>query len=210
VWASGLREALTADGLARLTRWLDGLGAWGPVAYVAGYVLLKLVFVPALPLTLLGGLAFGPVLGAAYVSLAATLGAAAAFLVARHALRGLVEGWVARSPRLARIDALVAEHGWRILAVTRLVPLFPYNLQNYAYGLTRLRFWPYVLVSWVCMLPATVAYTLAGSALGEGGRDPRRTVAYLGAAGVLLVLVSLLPRWLARRSAAAGAVLRDR
>jgi uncharacterized membrane protein YdjX (TVP38/TMEM64 family) len=206
-WGSGLGEHLSLDGATRLSRRIEDLGAWGPAAYVAGYVLLKLAFVPALPLTVLGGLAFGPWRGTAYVSLAATLGAAAAFLIARHALRGLVEGWVARHPRLGRIDAAVAEHGWRILVVTRLVPLFPYNLQNYAYGLTRIGFWPYVLISWACMLPGTVAYVLAGGALAEGGRDPRRMLLYLGGAAVLLVAASLLPRWLARRSRAAGALL---
>jgi uncharacterized membrane protein YdjX (TVP38/TMEM64 family) len=205
-WALGLHGVLRLDNLARLNDWIDGWGVWGPLVFMTGYVLLELVFFPALPLTLLGGLAFGPVWGTVYVSVAATIGAALAFLVARHTARGLVEIWVARNPRLRAIDRAVARHGWRILMITRLVPLFPYNLQNYAYGLTPLPFWPYVGITWVCMLPATLAYTLAGGAL-SGGPDPRRVATSLGVAAVLLVLLSLLPRWLTRRSRVAGELL---
>jgi uncharacterized membrane protein YdjX (TVP38/TMEM64 family) len=206
LWTLGGYDAIRLDSLVRLRDWIDGWGAWGPLVFVAGYVLLELVFFPALPLTLLGGLAFGPVLGTVYVSVAATVAAALAFLVARHAARGLVEGWVAGSPRLRAIDRAVAVHGWRILMITRLVPLFPYNLQNYAYGLTPMRFWPYVGITWACMLPATVAYTLAGGAL-SGGPDLRRAVTSLGVAAALLVLLSFLPGWLTRRSRAAGELL---
>jgi uncharacterized membrane protein YdjX (TVP38/TMEM64 family) len=206
VWALGLHGAIRLDTLAQLNDWIDGWGVWGPLVFMTGYVLLELVFFPALPLTLLGGLAFGPVWGTVYVSVAATIGAALAFLVARHTARGLVESWVARSPRLSQIDRAVSDHGWRILMITRLVPLFPYNLQNYAYGLTPMPFWPYVGITWVCMLPATAAYTLAGGAL-SGDPDGRRVASYLGVAVVLLVLLSFLPRWLTRRSRVAGELL---
>jgi len=204
----GVQRLFQADTLAVLKSRIDAYGAWAPVLFIVGYALAELVFVPALPLTLLGGLVFGPVRGTIVVSIGATLGAALAFLAARYAARGLVEGWVRANPRLARIDAAVAEHGWRILMITRLVPLFPFNLQNFAYGLTRIPFWTFVGLSWLCMLPGTAAFALAGGALGEGGGNPRRTLAYLGAAGVLIVLVSLLPRWLHRRSRVAGELLR--
>jgi len=204
--SSGAGDLVHLDGLRRFKEWIQGYGAWAPVVFIAGYVLLKLCFVPALPLTLLGGLAFGPLWGTVYVSVAATLGAALAFLAARYALRALVEGWVAASPRLTRLDALVAQHGWRMLVVTRLVPLFPFALQNFAYGVTRIGFGVYVAVTWVCILPATFAYTLAASAFAEGDGDPRRTLAYLGAAAVLLVALSLIPAWLGRPSRAAAAL----
>jgi len=204
-WSLGLHDWVRPERLARLRAGIESHGAWGPVLYVAGYVLAELVFVPALPLTLLGGLAFGPVWGTVYVSIASTLAAALAFLVARHLARGMVERWMKDSPRLARIDAAVERHGWRILMITRLVPLFPFNLQNFAYGLTRIPFWTYVGVSWACMLPATVAFTLAGGALSAGGAG--RTLWTLAAAALLIVLVSLTPRWLSRRSRLAGELL---
>jgi uncharacterized membrane protein YdjX (TVP38/TMEM64 family) len=207
-WALGLYDVLSLRNLARVRAWVQDLGALGPLVFVAGYVAAELLFLPALPLTLVGGLAFGPFWGTAWVSAGATLGAAAAFLVARHAARGLVEQWVARSPRLLRLDRAVAQHGWRILMITRLVPVFPFTLQNFAYGLTRIGFWPYVLVSWVCMLPGTVAYVLAGAALSDAAADPRRTLAWLAGAAVLVVALSLVPGWLRRRSRLAGDLLR--
>ena len=205
--AFGFTAYLRFENLSRLTETIEGYGVLGPVIYIAAYVLGVVFFVPGLPMTLLGGLAFGPVRGAAYVWIAATIGAALAFLVARYGLRGLVEGWVARNARLTRMDEAVAHDGWRIVMITRLVPLFPFNLQNYAYGVTRIGFWAYLTTSAVCMIPATVAYTFAGGALSRGGGDLRRTVGYLAVAGVLIVLVSLIPRYLDRRNRAAGALL---
>ena len=205
--AFGFTAYLRFENLSRLTETIEGYGVLGPVIYIAAYVLGVVFFVPGLPMTLLGGLAFGPVRGAAYVWVAATIGAALAFLVARYGLRGLVEGWVARNARLTRMDEAVARDGWRIVMITRLVPLFPFNLQNYAYGVTRIGFWAYLTTSAVCMIPATVAYTFAGGALSRGGGDLRRTLGYLAVAGVLIVLVSLIPRYLERRNRAAGALL---
>jgi uncharacterized membrane protein YdjX (TVP38/TMEM64 family) len=205
--AFGLATHLRFENLSRLTETIEGYGVLGPVIYIAAYVLGVVFFVPGLPMTLLGGLVFGPVRGAAYVWIAATIGAALAFLVARYGLRGLVEGWVARNARLARMDEAVARDGWRIVMITRLIPLFPFNLQNYAYGVTRIGFWAYLGTSAVCMIPATVAYTFAGGALSRGGGDLRWTLGYLAVAGVLIVLVSLIPRYLERRNRAAGALL---
>jgi uncharacterized membrane protein YdjX (TVP38/TMEM64 family) len=205
-WSLGIHDWVRPERLARLRAAIEDQGAWGPVLYIGGYVLAELFFVPALPLTLLGGLVFGPLWGTVYVSIASTLAAALAFLVARHLARGTVERWLEDSPRLRRIDAAVERHGWRILMVTRLVPLFPFNLQNFAYGLTRIPFWTYVGVSWACMLPATIAFTLAGGALSGGG-SAARTIWTLAAAALLIVLVSLAPRWWSRGSQLAGELL---
>ena len=206
--ALGLGEVIRLENVARLKQWIGGFGALAPVVFMAGYVLAVVFFVPGLPITVLGGVAFGPAWGTLYVWIAATIGAALSFLVGRYGVRSTVERWVQRSPRLARMDGQVAEHGWRIVMLTRLVPIFPFNLQNYAYGLTRIGFWPYAITSSICMLPGTAAFTFAGGALSEGRGDVRRTLGYLAVAGVLLVLVSLIPRWLQRRSRVAGDLLR--
>ena len=205
-WALGLHDVVRPDRLARLRPEIEAYGPWAPALYVGGYIIAELLFVPALPLTLLGGLVFGPVWGSVYTWVAATLAAALAFLVARHLARDTVERWKAASPGLARIDAAVERHGWRILMLTRLIPLFPFNLQNFAYGLTRIPFWSYVGVTAVCILPGTIAFTLAGGALSSGG-SPRTIAWTLAAAGILIVLVSLLPRWLSRKSSAARDLL---
>lgn len=206
--ALGLGEAIKLENLDRLKQWIESYGALAPAIFIAAYVVGVVLFVPGLPMTVLGGVVFGPVRGTAYVWCAATIGAGLAFLVARHAVRSTVERWVRTSPRIAKVDGQVAEHGWRIVMLTRLVPLFPFNLQNYAYGITRIGFWPYLVTSAICMLPGTAAFTFAAGALGNGRGDVRRTLAYLGVAGVLLVLLSLIPRWLARRSRLAGELLK--
>lgn len=203
----GLQEILNLNNLASLKVWIESFGPLAPLVFIAGYILAVIFFVPGLPITVLGGVAFGPIWGTVYVSIASTIGVALTFLIARYGARGMVEGWVAKSPRLAKIDQAIALHGWRIVMITRLVPLFPFNLQNYAYGLTRIGFWSYLLTSWPCMLPATAAYTFAGGALSEVGGDIRRTLLYLGVAGSLLVLVTLIPRWLNKTSPATGDLL---
>lgn len=208
--ALGLQELVRLDNLAKLKHWIEGFGPLSPLVFIVGYILAVIFFVPGLPITVLAGVAFGPLWGTLYVSLASTIGASLAFLIARYGARGMVERWVDENPRLTKIDQAVARHGWRIVMITRLVPLFPFNLQNYAYGLTRVGFWTYLLTSWPCMLPGTAAYTFAGGALSEGGGDIQRTLTYLGIAGVLLVLVSLVPRWLKRRSPVGDELLESR
>ena len=103
----GVTDFFRLENLARLKQTIEGYGAAGPLLYIAGYILAVVFFAPGLPITLLGGLAFGPVRGTVYVSIAATIGAGLAFLVARYALRGMVEGWVRSNPRLARMDSRV-------------------------------------------------------------------------------------------------------
>jgi len=206
--ALDLGDLIRLENIARLRQGIEGYGALAPAVYIAGYIVAVIFFVPGLPITVLGGVAFGPLWGTLYVWIAATVGAGLAFLAARYGVRGTVERWVAGSPRLRKMDGQVAAHGWRIVMLTRLVPLFPFNLQNYAYGLTRIGFWTYAVTSSICMLPGTAAFTFAGGALTDGRGDVRRTLAYLAIAGVLLVLTSLIPRWLQGRSRLVGDLLK--
>jgi uncharacterized membrane protein YdjX (TVP38/TMEM64 family) len=207
--ALGLADLIRLENVVRLRGRIDAFGAWAPVVFILGYVVAAVAFVPALPLTILGGLAFGPVWGTVYVEIAATAGACLAFLIARYAARAAVEGWMAGHPALSRMDRAVARHGFRIVMITRLVPIFPFNLQNYAYGLTSIGFGAYAVTSFFCMLPATVAYTAAAGAVVAGAWDARRMLLMLALAGVLLVVLSLLPRWLRGRSPALDDLLRS-
>lgn len=172
---------------------VDGFGVIAPLVYIVLYIMATVFLIPALAMTSLAGVAFGPVLGVVYVSIASVIGASVAFLIARYAAREMVEQWVARNEQLQKIDAGVERHGWRMVMITRLVPLFPFNLQNYAYGLTRIRFFTYFFVSWLCMLPGTIAYVQVGGALISGEGDPKKTIFYLAIAAILIVLVSLIP-----------------
>ena len=172
---------------------VDGFGVIGPLVYIALYIMATVFLLPALVLTTFAGAAFGPVLGVVYVSIASVSGASVAFLIARYAARDMVEHWIARNEQLQKIDAGVERHGWRMVMITRLVPLFPFNLQNYAYGLTRIRFFTYFFVSWLCMLPGTIAYVQVGGAFISGEGDVKKTLFYLAIAAILIVLVSLIP-----------------
>jgi len=206
--ALGLGDVIRLENVAKLKQWIEGYGELAPAVFIAGYALATVFFVPGLPITVLGGVAFGAIWGTVYVWIGATIGLGLAFLVARYAVRSTVERWVQASPRIAKIDAQVAENGWRIVMLTRLVPIFPFNLQNYAYGITRIGFWPYLITSSLCILPATAAFTFAGGALSQGQGDVGQTLLYLAIAGVLLVAISLIPRLLQRKSALAGDLLK--
>ena len=204
VRATGLTEYLSLDNLAHLRDYVEDFDPAAPLVFIVGYAVATVAFLPGTPLTLLAGLVFGPVMGAVYAVAGATIGLTLAFLVARYAARGLVASWVEENERLRRLDAEVGRQGWRILLITRLVPLFPFNLQNYAYGLTRIRLGTYVLVSAICIIPATVAYTFAGGSITSG--DLTRTFIYLGIAAVFFVLLSFVPGWLRRRTRLAGEI----
>jgi len=195
----GLTKYISLQNVQKLNQWIQGLGLLGPIVYIIIYILCCVFFLPGIPITLLGAVAFGPIKGVIYVSIGATLGASAAFLIARYAARSMVEEWIKKNERLRKIDEGVRKHGWRMLMITRLVPIFPFNIQNYVYGITNISFWTYVLVSWICMLPGIVAYVFAGGALVSGKGDIKKTMMYLAIAGVFFVIVSLIPGMIKKR-----------
>lgn len=134
---------------------------------MALYVLATVLFLPGWILTLGAGAVFGVIKGSILVSIGATLGATAAFLIGRHLARGWVASKTAGNPRFEAIDAAVAREGWKIVGLTRLSPAFPFNLLNYAFGLTRVSLRDYVLASWIGMMPGTVMYVYLGSLAGD-------------------------------------------
>ena len=153
--------------LAAALEWIRGLGAWGPVAFCALYVVACVLLLPGSVLTVGAGAVFGLATGLVVVSISATLGATAAFLVGRYVARGWVERTIAADPRFRAIDAAVAREGWKIVGLLRLSPVIPFNLLNYAFGVTRVRLRDYVIASWAGMLPGTVLYVYLGSLAGD-------------------------------------------
>ena len=154
--------------LGSLGDWVEGLGPWGPLAFGAIYVVAVVLLVPASALTIAAGAVFGPIVGTIIASIASNLGAALAFLVGRYLARGLVSRRLRGRPRFEAIDRAVGEGGWRVVALLRLSPLVPFNVQNYLYGLTRIGFWPCVLASGAAMLPGTFLYVYLGH-VGRAG-----------------------------------------
>lgn len=179
---------------AALEHWVRAAGWLGPVAFVAAYSIATVLFVTGSVFTLAGGALFGPVWGTIYSLAGATLGAGASFLAARY----LAAGWVGRRTggRLKPLIAGVEAEGWRFVAFARLMPLFPFNLLNYALGLTRISFGGYVGATAVFMIPGAFAYSWLGyvgrEAVG-GGEDLVRKVLV---ALAVLAAVAFLPRFL--------------
>ena len=178
---------------AALENWVNSAGAAGPVVFMAICVLVTVLFLPGSVITLVGGALFGPVWGTLWNLTGATIGASLAFLISRY----LGADWVARraGPRLKRLDDGVSAEGWRFVAFVRLVPLFPFNLLNYALGLTRIPFVAYVLATWVFMLPGALAYTWLGYAGREALAGGEGMIRNISIALALLAAVTFLPRF---------------
>ncbi|MHB8743405.1 MAG: VTT domain-containing protein [Sulfuricaulis sp.] len=179
-----------------LEDWVKGAGLLGPLIYIIVYLVATVLFLPGSVLTLAGGALFGPVWGTLYSLIGATLGATVAFLIARY----LVSDWVAHkaSGWMKQLIDGVEKEGWRFVAFVRLMPLFPFNLLNYALGLTRIGLLAYIVGSCLFMLPGALAYTY----LGYAGRE-----AVVGGNGLiqkglfavaLLATVAFLPRFVKR------------
>jgi uncharacterized membrane protein YdjX (TVP38/TMEM64 family) len=150
--------------------WIRGLGPLAPIVFIAIYIVACVAFLPGSILTIGAGVIFGVVRGSIYVSIAATLGATAAFLVGRYLARGWVSEKLEGNPKFKAIDQAVGKEGWKIVLLTRLSPVFPFNLLNYAYGLTSVSLRDYVLASWVGMIPGTILYVYIGALSGDVAR----------------------------------------
>src|SRR3989454_11780230 len=167
--------------------WIGKLGPWGPVIFVGLYVVATVLFVPGSVLLLGAGAPFGVVLGSVCVSIGATLGATAAFLVGRYLARDTIARKIEKNEKFSTIDQAVADEGWKIVLLTRLSPVFPFTLLNYAFGLTRVKLSHYVLASWLGMIPGTVMYVYLGSLVNVGAGNRRRTVGEWALYGVGLL-----------------------
>ncbi|HTU17799.1 MAG TPA: TVP38/TMEM64 family protein [Gemmataceae bacterium] len=156
-----------------LDGWIAGAGIWGPLVFGLLYVAVSLLLGPAWALTLAAGAIFGLGLGTLVVSLAATTAAGLAFLIARYFARQRIAHQIQHYPRFDATDRAVSEGGWKIVALLRLSPAVPFTLQNYLYGLTGIRFCPYLLTSWLAMLPGTFLYIYLGH-IGRAGVEATR------------------------------------
>jgi len=175
-----------------MQHWVRQAGTAAPLLFMAIYAIGTALFLPGSVLTLAGGALFGPVLGTFYNLTGATIGAVLAFLIARY----LASGWVEQKTggRLKRLKEGVEKEGWRFVAFVRLVPLFPFNLLNYALGLTRIRLSHYLIATYLCMLPGAIAYTYLGYAGREAVAGGEGLIQKALLALALLALVAFLPR----------------
>jgi uncharacterized membrane protein YdjX (TVP38/TMEM64 family) len=169
------QESTTAQGfnpqelLRNALQWIDSLGSVGAIAFIALYIIATVAFLPGSIITLGAGVVFGVVLGSLYVFIGATLGATAAFLVGRYLARGWVSKKIAGNDKFKAIDEAVGKEGFKIVLLTRLSPIFPFNLLNYAFGVTGVSLKDYFLGS-VGMIPGTIMYVYIGSLAGSLAR----------------------------------------
>jgi uncharacterized membrane protein YdjX (TVP38/TMEM64 family) len=188
--------------IPQFAAWVDTLGFWGPLVFILGYAAATVGFIPGSLMTLAAGAIFGLARGTLYVFFGATLGSTLAFLIARYLARGAVEHRLENRPRFAVIDRAVAKEGLKIVFLLRLSPVFPYNLLNYALGLTRVSLRDYVTAA-IGMIPGTFLYVYYGKAIGSlaavaGGAEVERGAGYWVVLGVGLVATLLVTTFVTR------------
>jgi uncharacterized membrane protein YdjX (TVP38/TMEM64 family) len=188
-----------AQYLVKLRTWIESLGAWGPLIFGLIYIVAVVAVVPGSALTAAAGALFGSVVGVLVASTAATVGASVSFLIGRYFARDATLRWLCRRERFRRLNRLTARYGALAVLLTRLSPFLPFNVLNYGFGLTQVRFWTYVFWSWVGMLPGVIFVVLTSAAVVRAvtrGAIPWFLVYTTIAAGLA---VAVLVVWVQRR-----------
>jgi uncharacterized membrane protein YdjX (TVP38/TMEM64 family) len=183
--------------LTSLGDWIKSLGVWGPIVFTLIYVLWVVAALPVTLFAFLAGILFGTVVGVVVSNIGVTLGACLAFLIARYFARGSVNRFLWKYDKFKKLDQWTAANGIWIVILTRLFPVLPFNLLNYAFGLTRIDFWPYAFWSWLCMIPAIIVYVAGAEAIHQGldqHRVPWGLVGLVVIVAVLLLGLSMVLR----------------
>jgi len=183
--------------LGALREWIQSFGTLGPAVFVGLYILGVVAGIPGSALTFAAGGLFGSLSGVILVSLASTIGASFSFLIARYFARHAIASWLSKREKFKKLDVMTEEHGAMIVAITRLIPIFPFILLNYGFGLTKIPFRTYVFWSWLCMLPGTVLYVVGADAMIQlivQRKVPWILLGVIAGAGVLLAALVKLAR----------------
>ncbi|MDA7605276.1 TVP38/TMEM64 family protein [Verrucomicrobiales bacterium] len=190
--------------IPKIIQWIESLGIIGMSLFVLVYILACIFLIPGSPLTVGTGAVFGFWTGLILVSVGSTLGAVAAFLISRYLARGFIEKEIDKSHKFSTMDMAIKREGWKIIFLTRLSPIIPFFLLNYALGLTKIRLRTYIISSWAGMIPGTVLYTYIGS-LGKTILTTENSLAdwvILGVGLIATVSVTLIISKIAKRSLA--------
>jgi uncharacterized membrane protein YdjX (TVP38/TMEM64 family) len=192
-----------AEWIDAFRAWVETMGVWGHVVFALVYIVATVAMAPGSPLTLAAGLAFGL---AAFptVVVAATIGAALAFLSGRYLARSWVDRQTQRSRTFRAVDRAVEAEGWKIVALMRLSPLVPFNLQNYFFGAAKVGFWPYLLATFFGIMPGTLLYVWIGSlgaaASGGMGENGNAGLAKWAAFGIGLAATAIVTVIVSRKA----------
>ncbi len=197
------------------TDWVRHLGLAGAFVFIGVYALAAVLFLPGAIFTIAAGLVYGIVGGTAVALVGATLGAALAFLVGRYLLRKRIENSFKKNKKFAAIDQAIGKQGWKIVGLLRLSPLIPFNVSNYFYGVTSIGFWPYLLATFIGIIPGTLLYAYLGAigqaGLGGGGKKGHSPLEWtflgiglLATIGVTVYVSRLAKKALQEKGAAKG------
>lgn len=189
-----LRDVVDLNGLIQFVK---AMGPVGPLMYCAIYLVGPTIFFPASVLTMAGGALFGPVWGTIYTIFSATAGATVPFLITRRFGRQPLERMVSKfenfDSMFQKFEQSVEAEGWKYVAFTRLVTLFPFLILNYAFGLTKIRLWTYVWASFAFMLPGSFMFTYMGYAGREALRGSEDSMTKISIAVGCFILLSSVP-----------------
>jgi uncharacterized membrane protein YdjX (TVP38/TMEM64 family) len=175
-----------------LQHWIQSLGLWGPIAFFFIYLGAVIATIPGTIFGVIAGALFGSVIGIILISISSTIGASITFLIARYFARDTVARWLSKNKTMKRLDQLTEEQGMVIVGLTRLIPLFPFTLLNYGFGLTKVSFKTYVFWSWLCMIPGTIIVVVGTDVLTQEmtqGRAPWELVGVLVITALVLGLI---------------------
>jgi uncharacterized membrane protein YdjX (TVP38/TMEM64 family) len=195
-WKTGVVSKL--KDVQAMQAFLKSFGVWGYLVFILVFIASCVFMLPGSMLTIVAGIAFGPIIGGVVSLIGATLGATAAFLVAKYVARGMIESKIGQNEMFKKIDDGVEKNGTSFLILTRLVPVFPFSFQNYAYGLTKIKLGTYFIVSLICMAPGAFIYAYMAGEIVTNGFSTGLLVKF-AAAGVILFLISLIPKYIAKK-----------
>lgn len=181
------------ENINELKIYIGSFGIWAPLVFIVLFAVSTVLFIPGLPVTVLSGILFGAFWGTVYVVIGSTIGVSASFLIGRYLGRDFIKRMTEKNEKMAKLDNYIKEQGDTILIISRLIPLFPFNLQNYAYGITDITFSTYFWYSLIFMIPGTFIYTSLGS-LAYSSIPIEKLMLYSGMLLVALCLLIILPR----------------
>ncbi|GAA0719431.1 TVP38/TMEM64 family protein [Clostridium malenominatum] len=195
-WKTGLVSKI--QDVEAMQAFFKSKGILGYGIFILIFIVVCVFMIPGSMLTIIAGIAFGPIIGGVVSLIGATLGATAAFLVSKYVARSMIEEKIGKNEMFRKIDDGVEKNGTSFLILTRLVPVFPFSFQNYAYGLTKIKLSTYFIVSLICMAPGAFIYAYMAGEIVTNGFSPALLVKFAGA-GVALFLVSLVPKYIAKK-----------
>ena len=176
---------------------INGFGVWSPVVFSSMYIIGAIAFFPASFITLLAGALFGLKLGMIYAMIGTIISSCFSFLIARYIAGDLISK--NSHELLEKVQKGVEEDGWRYLAIMRLLPIFPFNLLNYIFGLTRLRLWVFAFVTSIAAIPVTFVYAYLGFLGKEAAEGAGNSITQIGIGIALLLIISFIPKFFKKK-----------